>query len=308
MSNTSNAVKVLRTLSLEDQLLISLEQHVPEMNKYLTVTPTGLLIGDNTPPEVWGDILCGMSKIRSHMRIWLMDLLQFGDTHYDDATVVHWSEVAGLSESSLDNLRSLGKKITPDVRREGLTAGHYDAVAGVRDVTMRARLIDWAAETKASVHDLRVERRVQEEIRDEKLRQAKEGEGGSGTTIDAEPEQSAAEIPGQPDQENNDTVAVDLGDDDMSIDSTPDVPTAQEAAETGWVLAVTYYLRDKRELRTQLNFQSVPGFPRGLRAVMAWVPESVIDKLERVSMRPLTDDMPDPNWLVQMDWRMEFHD
>lgn len=136
---------------------------MPAEEAYVTETTTGLRFREDTPIEVWGEIVSRLTRQRKRIEWAIGDALRFGERRYGD-TYAQWADETGLSENTLATMKWVAGAIEPSRRREDIGWSHHREVAGIDDPAMQDRLLEQAADRGLTRWEVRQEvKRVQED-------------------------------------------------------------------------------------------------------------------------------------------------
>lgn len=116
--------------------------------------PTGLSFNGYLSFEEWEGVGRMLRSIGEALQWAWGDWLNYGQRTYGE-TYAQCSDLAGVEVKTLQNWRYVAEAVQPARRKEDLTFTHHAAVASLPPAEQDAALT-WAAETGASVRDLRV--------------------------------------------------------------------------------------------------------------------------------------------------------
>lgn len=91
-------------------------------------TPTGLVISDDVPFEVWQAYGAGIQRVGSAVPWLIGDWLNYGERRYGE-TYVQAIEATGMKVQLLMNYKSVARRVPISCRKESLTWTHHEIVA-----------------------------------------------------------------------------------------------------------------------------------------------------------------------------------
>lgn len=129
----------------------SVVQHDARMGKALRVTSNGLSIAPGLPYEVWAEETANFLHLANMTPLYVGDAMIYGFANYSEAQVTAILTDIGKTKHTVENWISIARAIPRERRVDGLEAGHYDAIRGIKSkegkplVALQDEMIERAA-------------------------------------------------------------------------------------------------------------------------------------------------------------------
>lgn len=107
--------------------------------------------------EDWATVMASMDRIGRSIGFWRGDLYIQGELWYGEANATAIFDDEGWDLKTIQNNASVCRRIPPPRRREEpwVTYSHHAELAYIEPDSLQDKLLEWVAETHASVRDLR---------------------------------------------------------------------------------------------------------------------------------------------------------
>lgn len=102
---------------------------VLETSEYVRFDKTRLVLRNDTPYEVWREVLVKLRDAERSVQWWVGDALAFGEAHYGEEAFAELER----RDKTLANWATVARGVDPSRRREGVAFSHHAEVASLRD-------------------------------------------------------------------------------------------------------------------------------------------------------------------------------
>ncbi len=110
----------------------ALTEHDAPMGKALQVTSNGLSIAPGLPYEDWARETTTFLHLANMTPLYVGDAMIYGFANYSESDVTAILTDIGKTKHTVENWISIARAIPRERRVDGLEAGHYDAIRGIK--------------------------------------------------------------------------------------------------------------------------------------------------------------------------------